>query len=166
MREEIIRRHNEVVKDGDTVYNIGDAFWRFNSPREVHEYLEALNGRHFYVLGNHEEAIRDYFNRYEDSPFFGCLYERLYLNAKFTGTPGGIVLDHYAGRVWQNSSHRSWQLFGHSHAALPDIGLLQMDVGVDAHNFYPISLDQVKKIMSNKHYMSQEKNEPVQTKHV
>ena len=158
-RCELIRRHNEVVADGDTVYHLGDMFWRFRKPHEVHAYLEALNGKHFYVLGNHEEAIRNYFNHCPVSPFFGCLYERMYLKAGFTGTPGGIVLDHYAGRVWQNSAHGSWQLFGHSHAMLPDIGLLQMDVGVDAHNFYPVSLNQVKEVMSKKHYIPQEMNE-------
>jgi calcineurin-like phosphoesterase family protein len=150
MRDEMIRRHNEVVSDGDIVYHIGDMFWRFNKTKEVLDYLYSLNGTHRYVLGNHEEAIRDLFNKYPDCEFFGPLFERVYLNGVSTGTPGGIVLDHYAGRVWQNSSHGSWQLFGHSHAALPDIGLLQMDVGVDAHNFYPVSLDQVKAIMAKK----------------
>ncbi len=159
MREELIRRHNEVVGPNDTVYHLGDMFWKINKPHQVWDYLKQLNGTHRYVLGNHEEAIRDFFDMYPNAPFFGPLYERLYLNARSTGTPGGIVLDHYAGRVWQNSAHGSWQLFGHSHAMLPDIGLLQMDVGVDAHNFYPVSLNQVKEVMSKKHYIPQEMNE-------
>jgi calcineurin-like phosphoesterase family protein len=155
MREEIIRRHNEIVCPNDTVYNVGDTFWRFNKPDEVHDYLAALNGRQVYVLGNHEEAIRDYFNKYPESPLFGCLYERLYLRNDFTGTPGGIVLDHYAGLVWQNSHNGSYQLFGHSHGKLNKVvenmpGLLSMDVGVDSHNFYPVSLDQVKATMEKK----------------
>jgi calcineurin-like phosphoesterase family protein len=154
-RNELIRRHNEVVRDGDTVYHIGDMFWRLRKTKEVLDYLYSLNGTHRYVLGNHEEAIRDLFNKHPDCPFFGPLYERLYLNDKSTGTPGGIVLDHYAGLVWQNSSHHSWQLFGHSHGKLNKVvenmpGLLSMDVGVDSHNFYPVSLDQVKTIMAKK----------------
>ncbi len=41
-----------------------------------------------------------------------------------------IVLCHYAMRVWNASHHGAWQLFGHSHANLEEVGM-QMDVGVD-----------------------------------
>jgi len=53
-------------------------------------------------------------------------------------------------RVWNKSFHGSWQLFGHSHGLLPDIGLMQMDVGVDSNNYAPISINMVTEIMEAK----------------
>jgi calcineurin-like phosphoesterase family protein len=62
-----------------------------------------------------------------------------------------ITLCHYALRVFNKSHHGSWHLYGHSHGTLPDDpNSLSFDVGVDCHNYFPISLDQVKKIMSKK----------------
>jgi hypothetical protein len=46
------------------------------------------------------------------------------------------VLDHYAGRVWRNSNNGSYQLYGHSHAALPEANTLSFDVGVDSRPDY------------------------------
>ena len=44
----------------------------------------------------------------------------------------GIVLCHYAMKVWPHQSRGTWQLYGHSHGNLPDDPLsLSMDVGVD-----------------------------------
>ena len=49
-------------------------------------------------------------------------------------------------RTWASSHYNAWQLYGHSHARLEPIGK-QMDVGVDAHGFFPIHIDQVCKHM-------------------
>ena len=60
-----------------------------------------------------------------------------------------IVVCHYAMRTWARSHYNSWQLFGHSHGQLEGMGK-QMDIGVDTHNFYPYSFDQIKKVMDKK----------------
>ena len=63
----------------------------------------------------------------------------------------GIVLCHYAMRVWSHSGRGAWQLYGHSHSNLPDEPLsLSMDVGVDTHDFLPWHFEEVKKIMEAK----------------
>ena len=62
-----------------------------------------------------------------------------------------ITLCHYAMRTWRNSCYNSYQLYGHSHGMLPDEPhLLSMDVGVDCHNFYPVSIEQVIQKMETK----------------
>lgn len=62
-----------------------------------------------------------------------------------------IVLLHYAMKVWNASHYGTWHLYGHTHGELPDDETsLSFDVGVDCHNFYPISYDEVKEIMSTK----------------
>ena len=60
-----------------------------------------------------------------------------------------IVICHYAMKTWAKSHYNSWQLFGHSHGELKGVGK-QMDIGVDTHNFYPYSFNEIKRIMSKK----------------
>ncbi len=64
-----------------------------------------------------------------------------------------IVMLHYSMRVWNKSHHGSWHLYGHSHGTLPDDpNSLSIDVGVDCHNYQPISYDEIKSIMSKKEF--------------
>jgi calcineurin-like phosphoesterase family protein len=52
-------------------------------------------------------------------------------------------------RVWDQSHHGSWHLYGHSHGKLPDLGL-STDVGVDGHNFQPWSFEEVRAYFRSK----------------
>jgi calcineurin-like phosphoesterase family protein len=64
----------------------------------------------------------------------------------------GIVLCHYAMKVWPHHSRGTWQLYGHSHGNLPDDPLsLSMDVGVDSHDFKPWHFDEIQTIMTVEH---------------
>lgn len=146
MTEELVRRHNEVVKPGDLVYHIGDMFWRTYGLQAAVDTMDRLNGTHFYILGNHCELFE-----------FPLLREKFVWvrdRAKITAVEGpkmGIVLDHYAGRVWNKSHNGSWQLYGHTHAVLDEEPfLLSCDVGVDAWNYYPVSIEQIREKMESK----------------
>ena len=71
------------------------------------------------------------------------MFEEIYVQDK-TAPQGRqhIVLCHYAMLVWNKSHHGSWMLHGHSHGTLKyPFAAKILDVGVDSHNFYPISLD-------------------------
>jgi hypothetical protein len=62
-----------------------------------------------------------------------------------------ITLCHYAMRTWRNMGYSSWQLYGHSHSNLPEIPhYLSFDVGVDAWDFRPVSIEQVIQKMNAK----------------
>ena len=141
MKETLIENHNKVVKPGDRVYHLGDIFWRTTSDNEALEILTRLQGEHYYIRGNHEEvlkrskAVRDSFIWIRDT-------ENLSV-----GNYPKIWLAHYAHRVWNGSHKGAYHLFGHTHAELPNVGSLSFDVGVDAQNFSPISLEQVHQKM-------------------
>lgn len=141
MKETMIRNHNAVVKPGDRVYHLGDMFWRTTSDDEALSIIHRLNGQPFYIRGNHEElihrsqAVRQSFVWVRDSE-----------NLKIFGYPN-IWLSHYAHRVWNGSHKGAYHLYGHTHAAMPEDGSLSFDVGVDAQNFYPISLEAVHQKM-------------------
>lgn len=60
-----------------------------------------------------------------------------------------ITLCHYAMHVWHQSHKGSWMLFGHSHGDLNPIGKT-FDIGVDAHNFEPWSMEEIEAEMAKR----------------
>lgn len=153
MTEKLIDNHNSVVRPGDCVFHLGDMFWRTFSPLSALDVMRRLNGQHYYIRGNHEELMDKVPQLREQ---FVWVKEREKI--KPVGGPEfGIVLDHFAGRVWEQSIGRkgggggSWQLYGHTHADLEEEDfLLSCDVGVDAWNYFPVSIEEVQQKMALK----------------
>ena len=144
----IVDNWNERVKDGDTVYHLGDFGMPqgFDHPKFYLMSIRArLNGQVHLLRGNHDKMIKgplaDTFVTISD-------YKRIKAGPK---PRHGIVLCHYAFRTWHGSGRGTWNLHGHSHGNLEQIDtMLQMDVGVDCHGFAPISYDEVKEMMSKR----------------
>ena len=131
MDEELIKRHNEVVKDGDHVIHGGD--FTLGDNKFFNSIINRLNGLHTFIVGSHDNWLERKTN-----------HEIL----EFQIEGKHIIVCHYAMRVWPRSHYGSWQLYGHSHGKLPPIGA-QMDIGVDTHNFYPYSFEEIKEIMTS-----------------
>lgn len=144
MTEGLIDNHNSVVKAGDKVYHVGDMFWRTFGVENAISVMSRLNGDHFYVLGNHEELM-------EHPTWLRAQFVWIKERAKIRPRKDypSIVLDHYAGRVWDGSHKGNYQLYGHSHGNISEYGL-SFDVGVDANDFFPVSLDTVIQRMEQK----------------
>lgn len=134
MREVLIARWNERVQSQDTVYHLGDLF--LCSQEAAQKIRARLNGSICLILGNHDKTASSLPHLFE------WVKDMYYL--RYEGRR--IMLCHYAMRTWRNSSHGSWHLYGHSHGNMPGIGY-SMDVGVDCHDFYPISFAQVEVAM-------------------
>ena len=134
MHEELIKRHNEVVSSNDKVYHIGD-FALCNTER-ANSIVQRLNGVHFFIRGSHDNWLKD-------APYM------MEINYK----EQHIVLCHYAMLRWPKSHYKSFCIVGHSHGKLTSIlpdsieAGLQIDVGVDVWNYYPVSFEQVRKVM-------------------
>lgn len=139
MDSELMRRHNEVVSPKDTVYIIGD-FTLDNHDFAV-SIMETLNGNLVFLPGSHDGR---WFDRNLGDGRIRCV-DPIHILEKVTSVP--IVLCHYAMRVWSRSHYGSWHLFGHSHGNLEPHGL-SFDIGVDSHNFYPWSLDEISEKMA------------------
>jgi calcineurin-like phosphoesterase family protein len=145
MKEGLIENHNSVVKKGDLVYHLGDIFWRTIPLLEAVSIVKRLNGQHYYVRGNHEELI-DHNKNLRDL----FIWNKDIAEIHPAGFPK-IVLCHYALRTWNGSNRGSWQLYGHSHNGLSrsvqgvtrEESALSLDVGVDAWNMFPVSLDEI-----------------------
>jgi calcineurin-like phosphoesterase family protein len=136
MKESLIENHNSVVKKGDRVFHLGDMFWRSTPLTEALSIVKRLNGQHYYIYGNHDEVFKSPFVR---NAFIWC---KDIENLKVQGYPN-IVLCHYSFRVWHGSHKGAYHLYGHSHGVLPEDMSLSCDVGVDAWNMFPVSLEQI-----------------------
>jgi calcineurin-like phosphoesterase family protein len=137
MDKTLIANWNARVRPRDTVYHLGD--FAFKASRQIEDYRRKLNGKIHLIRGNHDSKDPGRLERVFDSVHsLHCI--------RIEGQT--IVLCHYAMRVWEKEHHGSWHLYAHSHGRLPDNRLtLSFDVGVDSHNYMPISFEEVREEM-------------------
>ncbi|MFK0335327.1 metallophosphoesterase family protein [Rhizobium sp. NPDC090275] len=126
----LIRNWNETVGAVDEVWHLGDVM----SARagDCTELLAQLNGRKHLIVGNNDtqattasqgwDSVHHYFELREDG------YH--------------LILCHYAFRTWNQMGKKSINLHGHSHGRLKPLPR-QFDVGVDAQELRPVSLDEI-----------------------
>lgn len=145
MNETIIDNWNSVVGKDEFVYHLGDfCFGRTNG--DFNRIFYRLNGKIIFIHGNHDKLtyqFRDKFYEYHQPGMHQTMIDGI-----------KVTLCHYSMRTW-NCSHRgAYHLYGHSHGTLPDDpNSLSFDVGVDCHNFTPISWKKVCQIMSKKKFV-------------
>ena len=147
MDEALIKNWNVKVKPNDKVYFMGD--FTFNNPAK---YRARLNGDIFFIRGNHDSTSEEFFRRVGAGQH-SFQWMRDVHNLKVGSQE--IWLSHYAHRVWPKSGRGAWMLCGHSHGTCKEIlpeatdGMI-LDVGVDVHNYTPLSFDELKAIMLTK----------------
>jgi calcineurin-like phosphoesterase family protein len=146
MDEHLIREHNKVVRMNHTVYHLGD--FTFQPMVKVVQVVSRLNGRHFFVRGNHDKWFDT-----SDTPLKTLLVKNYLGRApmhelKFDGKH--IVMCHYPIVRWNKAHHGSMQVYGHCHSGMEDKYPRgrQMDVGVDnavklVGEYRPFSLREV-----------------------
>lgn len=152
MNYEIVKRWNEKVPKDGIVFLLGDVSLTAK-PKELDTLLHSLNGTIYLIIGNHEkDALR---KEYVRSRFAG-IYDiaEIYIKDKeITYGEQHLVMCHYPMLTWNGSHRGSWQLFGHVHGGLSNKGKLkhavtQLDVGVDCHDFTPLSYQEVKELIT------------------
>lgn len=139
MNEALIRNWNSVVQPSDEVWHLGDFCMGGTQPKD---WIPRLNGKIHLIQGNHDPHV-------EDQGFESVQhYKELRIKGK------KITLLHYPMRSWNGSHRGSWQLFGHVHGTMTVKhgrkcikDAFAMDVGVDCHNYTPVSFQEVSKMM-------------------
>ncbi|WP_103985119.1 metallophosphoesterase [Methylobacterium sp. 190mf] len=131
MDEAMVERWNSVVGMRDEVWHLGDFAHRCG-PNQQAEIFRRLRGRSIHLIrGNHDRksnlllpwsSIQD--------------YAEIHISGQM------LVMFHYALRAWNKSHRGSLCLHGHSHGRLPNLPG-SYDVGVDAWDFKPASLDEI-----------------------
>jgi calcineurin-like phosphoesterase family protein len=138
MNQALIDNFNRTVGPDDITYFLGDMF--FCKRGEAMSIMSCLNGRKRLILGNHDKVIK---NNKSLQDQFEIIHPDLHEE-----TIDGIkvVMCHYPLLSWNKATHGSFMLYGHAHNGIPfDPQYRRMDVGVDAHNYAPISWADIKR---------------------
>ncbi len=147
MDSELIKRWNSVVKPDDIIYHLGDFSYKANH-LEVEKIINQLNGKIYFVEGNHDAKGMMAYLHWCSSKARNkvVLLQRWEL---ITVSEQDIHLCHFAPRSWSHDLRGTWALYGHTHALLPPYGK-SCDVGVDAWDFTPVSFEQLREFFSKR----------------
>ena len=151
MNAEMLKIWNATVGPLDFVYYLGDmSLTNKNATRQI---LSEMNGTLFFLRGDHDKVMKggicDRFQWVKD-------YYRLKLPAQGEREAMRIVLCHWPFDTWAQSHYGVWHLHGHSHGSLKTHRSGRLDVGVDAHEFKPWSLEELLE-----HFADEEPTEAV-----
>lgn len=138
--ERLIKALNERVGREDTLWIVGDFCW--GGLEEARTYLGRIRCRDVHLVwGNRDER--------SVGPAFASTMEQGLIE------PEGqmIYLNHFPMREWDKAFHGAWHLYGHVHGRLAaqDAELdwmLTRDVGVDACDYRPVSLEELRIYMA------------------
>lgn len=151
MNSDIIDKINERVGRHDTLYHAGDL--SFSDIEATKDILCRITCKDIHlVLGNHDDA-KACFQLLREGWLKSVQYYLEIRRPKADRHRRQICIMHYPMAVWNKCHRGSIHLFGHSHGThnawrnehMPNS--LSMDIGVDCHNYYPISLEEIDAIM-------------------
>ncbi len=142
----ILKNFFDTVKSGDRFFYLGDLSFH----KEVIErFINSLGGigiKSVFLVGNHDNfsgGIRQL------AKSFGIEIIDGFLDINIDGQP--LTLCHYPMTSFYKSHFGAWQLHGHHHTDVSQIVTgKKMNVGVDLHNFLPISWDKIKAYMAKR----------------
>lgn len=139
---EILKRWNSIVTPEDTVYILGDLCMSGNE-EEWNRVYKVLNGKKFIIWGNHDTNNK--LNKYQTE--YGMTYLGFASFYKYSKKKM-FYLSHYPTLVGNFEEERFfWNLSGHTHNSNKfEFGQYSIyNVAVDAHNCYPVSIEQIIK---------------------
>lgn len=144
----MIERWNARVTNDDIVYFLGD--FAFAGTAKSKEIFDRLKGYKHLITGNHDygagrklawETVRDY-------ALIRPHIEYQNDEGELKQVEHPVILCHFPFISWDGMAHGSWHLHGHCHGSLKDTGALRLDVGVDCHDYAPISLPEIQAKMA------------------
>lgn len=166
MNEAMVTAWNSVVGVHDVVYHLGDFSLGFESVANI---TYRLNGAKLLIPGNHDlchsfhkrsrkpENMAKWIREYEHQGWFiqgEKKFDQLntipkYLMCHHPYPDGSTGADKYA--KWRPVDEGTVLLCGHVHekwaTKRSPAGTLMINVGVDVHNFLPVSLEDILKII-------------------
>lgn len=140
MDKAIISNWNHKIGPDDLVYVLGD--FAFTSIGRIYAILAELKGTKILIRGNHDRHTS---KKYLEAGFSQVLHREV-LTVPYGTKTKTLWLSHYpiGDERRQTCKHYDIALHGHRHSS-PDkkLGPKTLDVGVDANNFYPYSLNEI-----------------------
>lgn len=146
MNEAFIAAWNSRVSGGDTVYIVGDMFFRCADPKPI---LQRLKGKKRLLLGNHDGS---WTGKLDLSRYFASVDSLL----EISDGKHGLTLCHYPLLTWKHAK-RSYMIHGHIHNdTSADYWPLLcrrervLNAGVDINGYQPVTFDEL--LANNQHW--------------
>lgn len=147
MNEALIKNWNAVVKPNDEVWDLGD--FSFGDYEKTVSVLKRLNGRHNFVMGNHDKVITKNKEELLKSGLLISIQD--YKEIKYENKT--LILFHFPIKSWNKKHHGSIHCFGHVHSSMPAFAK-SVDVGIDnkeiTSEYRPISFDELVEFMDKR----------------
>ncbi len=151
MNYDLINRWNKKVKGNDSVYVLGDMFFRCENPEYI---LSQLNGEKHLLVGNHDGS---WMTKFDARKYFKSI------NTLLETSIGSVraSLCHYPLVTWRHQK-KTYMIHGHIHndtqsdywhllCSNPRI----LNAGVDVNGFEPVTLEEL--IRNNEIFKQQHK---------
>jgi calcineurin-like phosphoesterase family protein len=150
MNEELIVRHNEVVKPDDTVIDVGDFSM---SDKIVESVLSRLHGRRILVCGNHDRC----FHKHKDARrwterYLGFGFAEVHQRYDLLIAGQNVRVEHlpYVADEHHKEKYKElrpvddgrWLAHGHVHGLWQQRGRM-LNVGVDVWDYRPVALETI-----------------------
>jgi calcineurin-like phosphoesterase family protein len=143
MDDVLLANWNATVKPQDTVYILGDLFFRNATSAE--EYLQKLHGKKHLLIGNHD---KDWMKKTNLPRHFESV-ERM---TEINDGSHKITLCHYPMMTWNGIAKGSYMIHGHIHnntdadyfaliRNMPNI----LNAGVDVNAYKPVKFNELVK---------------------
>ena len=132
----LLQNYNSVVRQNDTVYILGDICHHMKI-EDADALIKKMNGKKYLIIGNH------------DKKYDPRLFEDIRDFMKVSVDGRHFALMHYPMLSWPKKNSGGYQLHGHIHARMDynEVnrveGIRRYDAGVDANNFFPVSVKQI-----------------------
>lgn len=136
----IINNWNSTVKDGDTIYHLGDLFWNKPSARHI---LLKLKGKIKLIPGNHDVnwLSKKIITTSPNLEVLESIYELKISREEI------YILCHYPIESWNYQRYGAKHLFGHVHGGWFN-NRARACVSTNILNYTPISLDRIREHFS------------------
>ena len=149
MNEDLIARWNSRVTGADSIYIVGDMFYRCDDAEAI---LKRLHGKKHLVIGNHDSSWMD---RVDLSKHFAQVCDlKVTTNGRYA-----LTLCHYPLLTWKREE-KSYMIHGHIHANTDDdfFPLIckrdrLLNAGVDVNGYAPVSFDEL--LENNRRFKSE-----------
>lgn len=140
MNEAMIAAWNEQVKGNDTVFILGDMFYRCENPEAI---LMRLKGKKRLIIGNHDAS---WMRKVDLDRYFVSVDPYL----EITDGVRAITLCHYPLLTWKHKL-RTFMIHGHIHNDttsdfFPLIAVRErlLNAGADINAFRPVTFEQLQ----------------------
>lgn len=133
MDEGLITNWNNIIKDDDHVYILGDISFKKSTFTET---MKRLNGFKHIIMGNHDPD-----NMHRESLYKTFFHQPIH-EIKDKGRT--VIMCHYPIFEWKHYFRNAVHFHGHTHGTIGrSFRPNAFDVGVDLHDFIPRTFDEI-----------------------